>query len=83
MLLVMRLLLVAALLFLTLRCCSGSLLRGLLLLLLVLVLRCRLSNGLLENLENFIVSDFLVRLVLGGIQCRWLSQTRNSVLGDS
>jgi hypothetical protein len=59
----------------------ASLLGGLLLLLLVFTFRSSiLSQGLLQDLQDFLVGDFLVRLEDGEIRFRRCSQSRQPIL---
>lgn len=62
---------------------GGSSLLGRLLLLLALALLSRVSGqGLLQNLENLLVGDLLVRLDLAQVKSRGASQLGDAVLGD-
>lgn len=76
----MRPLLVVALL-LALLVLLGSLLGGLLLLL-VLLLALVSCQGLLKNLEDFLVGDLLVRLELAQVQSRGATKLGDTILGD-
>ena len=72
------LLVVAALLVIV---CSCSFL-GWLLLLLVLGL-CLFGQRLLQNLEDFLIGDLLVRLELGQIRGRWCGDLLKTIFRDS
>jgi hypothetical protein len=59
------------------------LLGGLLLLLLVgLLLSCVPCQGLFEDLEDFLVSDLLIRLVLANVKRLRSAELGDAVLGD-
>lgn len=75
-----RLLIVTALLIILCSCCR--LLGRLLLLILILDLRL-LCQGLLQDLENFLVCDLLIRLELGQIWAWWCGKFLKTILCDS